>query len=64
MKVIKKYALTEESLEKDLDKFIRDAKKGEFRIIQVISRCLRGFSGEGLKVNLIDELKRMHFKYQ
>jgi hypothetical protein len=31
MKVIKTFALSEESLEKDIDKFIKDAKKGAFQ---------------------------------
>lgn len=42
MKVIKTYALSEESLEKDIDKFIKDAKKGAFQ-------CDHRYGQEGLK---------------
>ena len=31
MKIIKTYALSENTLKKDIDKFIRDAKKGAYQ---------------------------------
>jgi hypothetical protein len=31
MKIIKKYVLSKKTLEKDIDKFIRDAKKGAYQ---------------------------------